>query len=74
MPLAYERVRILDFSQLLSGPVATQQFALLGADVIKVERPGVGDQFGEPLPTFRSELVDATRPTLERAGGSVDVF
>lgn len=54
MPLAYERVRILDFSQLLSGPVATQQFALLGADVIKVERPGVGDQFASAMHTDQS--------------------
>ncbi|ETR78787.1 acyl-CoA transferase [Afipia sp. P52-10] len=51
MSLAYEGVRILDFTQLLSGPVATQQFALLGAEVIKVERPGVGDQFANTMHT-----------------------
>jgi crotonobetainyl-CoA:carnitine CoA-transferase CaiB-like acyl-CoA transferase len=55
MSLAYERVRILDFSQLLSGPVATQQFALLGADVIKIERPGVGDQFANTMHTDQSK-------------------
>ena len=34
---------IVDFSQFLSGPVCTLKLAVLGARVIKVERPGVGD-------------------------------
>ena len=34
---------VLDFSQFLSGPLATLKLADLGARVIKVERPGVGD-------------------------------
>lgn len=69
-------IRVLDLSRILAGPWAGQCLADLGAEVIKVERPGVGDDtrtWGPPFFTDSAEPMSAYFMCANRGKRSITV-
>jgi formyl-CoA transferase len=69
-------IRVLDLSRVLAGPWATQLLADLGADVIKVERPGEGDDtrhWGPPWLEHEGQKVAAYFLAANRGKRSVEI-
>ncbi len=54
-PAALAHLKVLDLSRVLAGPWCTQMLADLGADVVKVERPGAGDDTRHWGPPFMKD-------------------
>ena len=62
-----EGITVLDASRVLSGPFCTMQLGDLGADVIKIERPGTGDQTrGWTPPTYGDSDASAYYLSINR--------
>ena len=63
-------IKVVDFTSVQSGPSCTQMLAWLGADVIKIERPGMGDatrkelQFDPKLPSYYFLQLNSDKKSL----------
>jgi crotonobetainyl-CoA:carnitine CoA-transferase CaiB-like acyl-CoA transferase len=66
-------IKVLDLSRVLAGPWASQIFADLGAEVIKIERPGAGDDTRAWGPPFAKNGVSAYFCAANRGKRSVTV-
>jgi crotonobetainyl-CoA:carnitine CoA-transferase CaiB-like acyl-CoA transferase len=64
LPLA--GIKIIDFTQVMMGPVATQMLGDYGADVIKIERPPTGDLSRTSIPDDPAGLVGPVYCSLNR--------
>jgi crotonobetainyl-CoA:carnitine CoA-transferase CaiB-like acyl-CoA transferase len=69
LPLA--GIKVIDFTQVMMGPVATQMLADYGADVIKIERPGTGDLSRTSFPNDPAGLTGPIYCSLNRNKRSV---
>jgi len=63
MPTSLEGLRVLDLGRIVSAPWCAQTLGDLGADVIKIERPGTGDELRSYGPVFARDAQG--RPTPE---------
>lgn len=72
-PQALEGIKVLDLSRVLAGPSCTQVLADLGAEVIKVERPKIGDETRHWNPPSFSDDTAAYFATVNRNKKSITV-
>src|SRR5580700_3385008 len=70
-PLPLDGIKVVDFTQVMMGPCATQMLADYGADVIKVERPGTGDLSRTSIPNDPAGLVGPVFCSLNRNKRSI---
>lgn len=66
-------MRILDFSRLLPGPWATQLLGALGADVVKVEQPVIGDLSRHNHPRYVRDSVYVNTVNANKRSAAIDL-
>jgi crotonobetainyl-CoA:carnitine CoA-transferase CaiB-like acyl-CoA transferase len=66
-------LKVLELARILAGPWAGQLLADLGADVVKVERPGVGDDTRHWGPPFASDGAAAYFHACNRGKASIAI-
>jgi crotonobetainyl-CoA:carnitine CoA-transferase CaiB-like acyl-CoA transferase len=71
LPLPLEGIRVIDFTQVMMGPCATQMLGDYGADVVKIERPGAGDLSRTAFPNDPAGLQGPVFCSLNRNKRSV---
>ncbi len=71
--LPLEGVRVLDFSRLLPGPWCTQMLGDLGAEVIKIEQPGIGDFSRHNPPSYRASSIYFNSVNRNKRGLALDL-
>ncbi|MFC5061256.1 CoA transferase [Actinomycetospora atypica] len=70
------RPRVLDLTRVLAGPVATRTLALAGADVLRVDPPGIPEIAAQHVDTGlgkRTTILDAADPRLRELADAADV-
>ena len=69
--LPLDGIRVIDFTQVMMGPVCTQMLGDYGADVIKIEKPGTGDLSRTSFPNDPAGLVGPVFCSLNRNKRSI---
>ena len=70
-PLPLAGIRVIDFTQVMMGPVCTQMLGDYGADVIKIEKPGTGDLSRTSFPNDPAGLLGPVFCSLNRNKRSI---
>lgn len=71
-------IKVVDFTNVQSGPSCTQMLAWMGAEVIKIERPGTGDatrnelQFDPTLPSYYFLQLNSDKKSIELDAATAD--
>lgn len=73
MPGVLDGLKVIDFSTLLPGPMASLFLADAGADVVKVERPGTGEEMRVYVPRWGSDSVNFNMLNRDKKSLAIDL-